>query len=90
MKSGSVWTLPVMDDLLVRVRNPLPQVEAKTRDERRKNVAGNFECNEDATGLSLLLIDDVATTGSTLSECAFAFKSAGAIEVHALTLAREG
>ena len=87
---GKRVDLPVMDGLLIRVGNLRPQVETKTRDERRENVAGSFKCIGDATGLSLLLIDDVATTGSTLSECAFALKSAGAIEVHALTLAREG
>ena len=87
---GKREDLPVREELLVRVRDPRPQVETQTRAERRDNVAGNFECRSDTTGLSGLLIDDVATTGSTLSECAFALKAAGAVRVHALTLAREG
>ena len=87
---GKRITLPVREDLLIRVRNPRPQVETQSRQERRGNVAGNFQCRADATGLTVLLIDDVATTGSTLSECASAMKSAGAVRVHALTLAREG
>ena len=87
---GKRVELPVTDNLLVRVRNPHPQVEARTREGRQNNVAGNFECVEDVTGLTVLLIDDVATTGSTLSECAFALKAKGAVEIHALTLAREG
>jgi predicted amidophosphoribosyltransferase len=41
-------------------------------------------------GVKVLLIDDVATTGSTLSECAAALKSAGAESVRALVLARQG
>ena len=86
---GNRMDLSVIDDLLVRVRDHRPQVEAGTRLERRENVAGNFECRGNTTDLSVLLIDDVATTGSTLSECAFALKAAGAVEVHALTLARE-
>ena len=87
---GKRLNLPVREDLLVRVRNPRPQVETQSQQERRSNVAGNFEHRADATGLTALLIDDVATTGSTLSECSTALKSAGASRVHALTLAREG
>ena len=86
---GRRLNLPVPEDLLVRVRNPRPQVEAQSEQERRSNVAGNFQCTADATGLPILLIDDVATTGSTMSECAFALKAAGAVKVHALTLARQ-
>ena len=87
---GKRVNLPVLEDLLVRVSNPRPQVETQSQQERRENVADNFECRADATGLTVLLIDDVATTGSTLSECATALKAAGAVRVHALTLAREG
>ena len=82
--------LPVREDLLTRVKNSRPQVEAQSAQERRSNVAGNFRCHADASGLTVLLIDDVATTGSTLSECALALKAAGAVRVHGLTLAREG
>ena len=87
---GKRLNLPVREDLLVRTSNPRPQVETRSQQERRSNVAGNFLCQGDATGMAVLLIDDVATTGSTLSECASAMKSAGATRVHALTLAREG
>ena len=87
---GRRLNLPVREDLLVRVRNTRPQVETQSPQERRDNVAGSFACQSDATGLNALLIDDVATTGSTLSECASALKDAGAARVHALTLAREG
>ena len=87
---GKALNLPVREDLLVRVGNARPQVEAQTREERRNNIAGNFACEADATGTTALLIDDVATTGSTLSECAAALKQAGASRVYALTLARDG
>ena len=36
----------------------------------------------------MLLVDDVLTTGSTLSECAAVLKKAGALSVHAATAAR--
>ena len=65
-------------------------MEAQSQEERRNNVANNFACEADASGLTALLIDDVATTGSTLSECALALKAAGASRVYALTLARDG
>ncbi len=87
---GKRLDIPVREEVLVRVADPPPQVQAKTRDERRDNVAGNFVCKSDVSGLRALLIDDVATTGSTLSECAAALKAAGATRVHALCLAREG
>ncbi len=90
LEIGKRLSLPVREDLLVRIRNPRPQVETQSQQERRENVAGNFECRADATGLAPLLIDDVATTGSTLSECALVLKAAGAASVHAMTLAREG
>ena len=87
---GKTLNLPVREDLLTRVGNARPQVEAQTREERRDNITGNFACEADATGLTAMLIDDVATTGSTLSECAAALKQAGASRVYALTLARDG
>lgn len=87
---GAATGLPVSEDLLVRVANPRPQVEARSREERHANVAGSFACAGDASGLAVLLIDDVATTGSTLSECATALTDAGAARVYALTLARDG
>ena len=58
-------------------------------EQRGLNVAGSFECRGDAAGARIILIDDVATTGSTLSACAEALKLAGASSVWGLTLARQ-
>ncbi len=82
--------LEFSDSMLVRSRDSAPQVEAKSGTDRRGSVAGAFAAREECDGLSVLLVDDVATTGSTLSECAAALKASGARSVRALALAREG
>jgi ComF family protein len=74
---------------LRRIRYTQPQTGLKS-DERRKNVRGAFEVVEGriVKGRSVMLVDDVTTTGSTLNECARTLKRAGAKEVFCLTLAR--
>jgi predicted amidophosphoribosyltransferase len=57
--------------------------------ERHINVHGAFNAQEKyVNDRIILLIDDVATTGSTLSSCAEALYAAGAQDVFALTVAR--
>ncbi len=57
---------------------------------RRRSVAGAFKvrASKQICGRRVLLIDDVFTTGATVSECAAVLKSAGAGEVFVLTIAR--
>lgn len=80
--------LPVDDKLLARVKNAPSQLRMASRDERRDNVAGNFACTGDAISMSILLVDDLATTGGTMSACGEALKNAGASEVWGLAVAR--
>jgi competence protein ComFC len=63
---------------------------AYDRAERMENLRGAFRLrkNQDVRDLRVLLIDDVLTTGSTLSECARVLRAAGAVSVHAATAAR--
>jgi ComF family protein len=59
------------------------------RRARRRNVAGAFRAvPERVEGRRLCLVDDVVTTGSTLSELARELRRAGALEVHAVCIAR--
>ncbi len=75
-------------DALVRVRETRSQV-GLTKKERRENVSGAFSAKpRRVKGRAVLLMDDVATTGSTLSSCAEAFYAAGARDVFALTVSR--
>ena len=75
--------------VLERIRYTTTQT-AYDRAERMENLQDAFRLrkNRDVRRLRVLLIDDVLTTGSTLSECARVLKAAGAISVHAATAAR--
>jgi ComF family protein len=90
---GEALDVPVLD-LLERVRNTTPQVNLRAN-QRRDNVDAAFQVSRDRDvemkihGRSLLLIDDVMTTGSTLAACALALEEAGAKRLYGLTLARE-
>ena len=86
---GKINGLEVNDRLLLRINDNPPQVETTSLEQRRLNVADSFECRGDAAGARIILIDDVATTGSTLSACSEALKRAGATSVWGLTLARQ-
>lgn len=54
-------------------------------EERRKSVKGAFAASSKSKDKSFLLVDDVRTTGGTLSECALALKKKGASRVYAIT-----
>jgi ComF family protein len=83
--------LPVLANLLVRHRRTTPQ-GSHSRTGRRRNVRGAFHVLprlvERIRGRPVVLIDDVLTTGATVSECARVLLRAGASSVDVLTLAR--
>lgn len=75
-------------DSLKRIKNTRSQVGLNA-DQRKKNMVGAFLADTaKCKGNSILLIDDIATTGTTLNECAKSLKQAGAVKVYCLTLAR--
>lgn len=85
-------SLPVRTDILRRTRYTKPQIKTETREERLNNLAGAFtlvaENTSSVKGKSIWIIDDVATTGTTLEECAKALKQSGAKSVFGIVLAR--
>lgn len=75
--------------LLKKRRHNAAQSGTKSADERRKNVRGVYAYagNTPLDGRTVLLVDDIVTTGATLDECAGVLRKAGAAEILALTLA---
>jgi predicted amidophosphoribosyltransferase len=59
-----------------------------TKVERKANMQNAFQAGKGINGKSVLIMDDVSTTGSTLSAGAEVLYSAGARDVYALTVAR--
>ena len=74
---------------LKRKKNTKSQVELTGR-ERRENLVGAFVCVDAAAvkDKTVILVDDVATTGTTLNECARVLRTAGARQVWGLVVAR--
>jgi ComF family protein len=77
--------------LLRKTRESPSQVGLSAR-ERRENVDGAFTAGygPDLKGCTILVVDDVTTTGSTMNACARALKNAGAASIYGLTFARAG
>lgn len=75
--------------VLSRNRETPPQTQL-AEDERRKNVRGAFMLHPEKSvhGKSVLLVDDVYTSGATVNECSRTLKAGGAKQVYVLTLAR--
>ncbi len=79
------WNLPLAT-LLARAGSPRPQ-RGLALGERRRNVAGSFR----ATGRApetVLLVDDVYTTGATVASAAQTLRRAGAVRIEVVTFAR--
>jgi ComF family protein len=86
------WRIPVLVDLLARTRET-PTQTTLTPATRLANVAGafavaNVQCSMINDHSTLIIVDDVFTTGATLAEAARALEQAGATRVIGVTFAR--
>jgi ComF family protein len=82
------WKKPVLHSALYKTK-PTPSQGEKTRKERHDNIKSSFAVKnkQHLAGKHILLVDDVLTTGATLSECNRVLYEAGAASVKYLTFA---
>lgn len=83
--------IPLYGRVLARTRYTAPQVGQSSRDARIANLTDAFAVTDPSlvAGKTVLVIDDVATTGTTLAQCARALRTAGARRVYAAVLVRD-
>jgi ComF family protein len=88
---GRLTRRPVVPDAMMRTRSTVP-LEDKTSEERAREVAGSFTTRRSRLnrikGRTVLLVDDVMTSGATAGACARALLDAGAAAVDVLVAAR--
>ncbi len=85
---GKKLGIKVEKKVLIRSRDSIPQIELPPY-KREKNVRGAFTIRNAfrVRGRKIFLIDDIFTTGATVSECAKVLKEAGAREIVVFTVA---
>ena len=88
-RKGHPSRFELQPERLLRVRDTASQT-GLTRYQRRENVRGAFVAvgPESLQGATVLLVDDVFTTGTTVTECAKVLRRAGAGRVYVATVAR--
>jgi len=85
---ASELKVPIFPRALIRVRETPSQV-GLDRNERHHNVEGAFRADPAIVcGQSIVLIDDLLTSGATMKNCANALLSAGAAQVFCLSIGR--
>ncbi len=83
------FRIPCSQNNLIKIR-PTPAQSSLKREQRFINVKGAFRVRRpwEVNNKAMLLIDDVFTTGATVSECARVLKDKGAKRIEVLSLAR--
>ncbi|MBE6783424.1 MAG: ComF family protein [Ruminococcaceae bacterium] len=85
-KIAKAFNMKATPELLTKIKNTPPQVGLNYQ-QRKTNLSGAFAVNKkfDVKDKTILICDDVFTTGSTLGECAKVLKKAGAKRVICVT-----
>ncbi len=86
---SKTWPMRVQNDILVRVKNTKPQAQL-SKSMRLKNTINAFSVPENTDiPKSVILLDDVMTTGATMNDAARALKRAGVQNIWGIVLMRE-
>lgn len=86
---ASCWGLTCLPEEALRRTRPTNSQVGLDYDERQSNMRAAFSAEPALVGgLTILLVDDVCTTGATMNACAEALLAAGAFSVTGVTLAR--
>jgi len=81
-----IWQLPVLDDLVVRVKNTRPMKEIEGT-ERQNNLKKAFKLGKNDVKLNtIIIIDDIYTTGSTVDAVAKVCREGGIDNVYVLSV----
>ncbi len=87
------FPIPVLDNLIIRQKYTFPQMKIKNYQQRKRNLAKAFFISsrnqKKLTNKTILLVDDICTTGSTLFECGKILKKNGARSVFGIVIARQ-
>jgi ComF family protein len=84
---ASTLGLRMDPNILARATNPQRQAMIHEKAKRIENQKGTFKVRENLSGVRILLVDDVTTTGATLEEAKRTLEKAGAAHVSAITIA---
>lgn len=84
---GRLRRRPVDQHLLLKTRETQAQHDLPAR-EREHNLRGAFSLKQPVSGEKVLLVDDVMTTGATVSACSQVLLQGGAVEVRIAVIAR--
>ena len=86
-KLSQAWGIPLVTAGIIRTRHNEPQASLPLA-KRAANVRGIFTVSGDFKGKSILLVDDIMTSGASLNELAKTLKKAGAVRVECCVAAR--
>ena len=87
---GKKLGIPVIPEMLVRNKKTLPQKDLSAA-ERLKNLSGAFAAGAIPEGIrSVILVDDIYTTGSTIEACARALRASGISRVYFVVICMTG